>query len=540
MELKENQSDVASDYSSDTDNVTYSQLRLVSKFVKMAGFKGLMDYETEISARDIASIGCDKFNQYTREIDRLFPVHDINLRRTDFKFASETLVMNVMRSLLTAVGVRWSTRRTRNTINLKLVPENEQLDMDIYKKRISLKENAKVEKCHTNVLCQNHLCYSPDNQISFLLSSSDPDCKFLRHGLRNLEMNINVYGSSSQLGSKRLVEFQSEFMESFKNASYTIHIGGNLVYRDLMKNAFERDNLFPVRFVPLHTLVWHLVEICIHTDIPVSHFLSVSDEFDVVLSVKYDKYADPKPSPSCIEDMVNFEPFPPCEIPWVTSLGSNNHLRFAGGLACIQPEYESPSVDTTIVAAEFGGSLHDVKCGVLQHAYRVNLISPRQSPDDKHNVLQYLTRDLFFLVDHFKSNINGTVKISRSMLNRYDGISQISITTKSFPYVEIGRKAFSPVSSTPLSDGNTKYTYISQDNTAFITTLSCQVDLVHPHIHIDTYSESVIEFDVVFLCHDMRLAMTRDRRCCLGEVCKTSEPIDFSELKKQIERPTNT
>lgn len=101
-----------------------AQIALVLKVVRIYGFKGLTDYETCVSAKTIANIP-DFFlrlNSLAKDIDQLFPVHEINLRKTDFVVASYTIAMNMLRTLLTCIHVPWESKRTKDSIYVRLVP----------------------------------------------------------------------------------------------------------------------------------------------------------------------------------------------------------------------------------------------------------------------------------------------------------------------------------------------------------------------------------------------------------------------------------
>jgi hypothetical protein len=106
-------------------DVTYEQLALTGEIVKIFGFKGLCDYDTEISSQSVnrQQLYSD-LGDMLGKIDSLFPTHDINVRRLSGTVTSITIAMNILRSLLTYCGVPWRTRRKNKTITIKLVDYN--------------------------------------------------------------------------------------------------------------------------------------------------------------------------------------------------------------------------------------------------------------------------------------------------------------------------------------------------------------------------------------------------------------------------------
>lgn len=101
-----------------------AQIALVLKVVRIYGFKGLTDYETYVSAKTIANIPdfFQRLNALAKDIDHLFPVHEINLRKSDFVVGSYTIAMNMLRTLLTCIHVPWESKRTKDSIYVRLVP----------------------------------------------------------------------------------------------------------------------------------------------------------------------------------------------------------------------------------------------------------------------------------------------------------------------------------------------------------------------------------------------------------------------------------
>ena len=106
----------------------YRELQLLSELIKVYGFKNLMDFETEISAQTLKKLPnfLNKINSFSPKINQLFPINVINLRRTNLKFTTETLALNILKSMLSYCLIPWKTRRTANTVLLSLEPHSLQ------------------------------------------------------------------------------------------------------------------------------------------------------------------------------------------------------------------------------------------------------------------------------------------------------------------------------------------------------------------------------------------------------------------------------
>ncbi len=133
------------DNSDDEKTITSQQLKVVDKFIKTCGFRGLMDYETKISAKNITDEKICKLNDLSHKIDKLFPQHEINLRRTNYIFTSSILVMSILRGLLTYIGIRWKSIRTKKSIYIQLISN----DITVYD-RSTLCHDEYIKKCIDN------------------------------------------------------------------------------------------------------------------------------------------------------------------------------------------------------------------------------------------------------------------------------------------------------------------------------------------------------------------------------------------------------
>lgn len=245
--------DESESVSSTENDVTSNQLQLVSNFAKACGFKGLMDYETEVSARTLKTNNAlNRLNCYAKKIDQLFPVHEINLRRTNYLFTSETLAMNVLRSLLTFVGIGWTSRRTRDTIYISLVPEeHHERIMTIVKEQMS-NESTKTESLTAR---------------EFEVSVAD--CLFPAYHKKTPDLLINNEYASWLLNDTKKLIFLGIFRDGFplKNANlyghkYAIAVGGNKIYENTLKPDV---NIYATKCVPWRQLTVMKLEIHIDT-----------------------------------------------------------------------------------------------------------------------------------------------------------------------------------------------------------------------------------------------------------------------------------
>lgn len=229
-------------------DITNEHLSLVSILLKNYGFKGLMDYETEVSATSIRDIPdfYTKLNEHTRTIDRLFPVHDINVRRCNFKIETGTQAMNILRSVLTYVGIPWRSRRTNNTIKLRLV------DLDQQEGLIgNIQLNTHLESLRDEtVTTHTYPCHRVVNSML-----SEPYT--YRHGYE-LCYRLTVTG----LEDRDISKIQVTDM-SLLGKAYTIRVGSSPMWC----SRIGSDNLLPMPLLPTSQLRYHKLEIDIFSSV---------------------------------------------------------------------------------------------------------------------------------------------------------------------------------------------------------------------------------------------------------------------------------
>lgn len=304
--------------SSTENDVTSNQLQLVSNFAKTCGFKGLMDYDTEVSARTLKSIGAlNKLNRYAKDIDRLFPVHEINLRRTDYQFTSETLAMNVLRSLLTFVGIRWTSRRTRDTIYISLVPEeHHERVMTIVKEQLWKPATAltarEFEIPLVDCLFPVYHKENPDLLIT------DEIAPWLLNDTKKLVF-LGVYENGVSLETSNLF-----------GCGYAISTGGNKIYESTLK---PNTNLYATKCVPWGQLNAMRLEIYINTG---DKRIQCTERTFLRFSLK--PYVSNLPPPQISwetglrADLIS--------VNWQTKSGSPAYLRFKYGMCSLTKSWD--------------------------------------------------------------------------------------------------------------------------------------------------------------------------------------------------------
>lgn len=147
----------------------HEQVMLVSKIVKVYGFKNLMDYETEVSGKSIKKIPnfYENISSYAREIDLLYHVYEIDVKRINYEITTEILAMNILRSLLSSIGVHFKIRKSDNTIKLSLVPFFDEMFIQniINEIDVTYEDSAEIIKC--NIFNIEH---QYDNQSDIVIS----------------------------------------------------------------------------------------------------------------------------------------------------------------------------------------------------------------------------------------------------------------------------------------------------------------------------------------------------------------------------------
>jgi hypothetical protein len=237
----EKKKDLDSDSDSgDNVTITSQQLDIVKKFMKVCGFNGLMDYHTKISAKDITNEILIELNKLASKIDSLFPIHEINLRRTGLKFTTATLVMSVLRNLLTYVGIRWKSYRNKKGIFISIVSD---------------------EICEYDRTCIEHLEY---------VKKCD-DCEALKFSVKckNIakthDKTYYLFLDSSSFGWMKLDIKKlkiTNLPKEMKGLYYHIFIG----CRHVFTGTLDNKNLFPTKYIPFSKMGFHCVHIIIYCD----------------------------------------------------------------------------------------------------------------------------------------------------------------------------------------------------------------------------------------------------------------------------------
>jgi hypothetical protein len=233
--------------------VTNDHIKLVSILVKIYGFKNLLDYDTEISANTLEKNNdfLTEINKYTHKIDNLFPVHEINLRRVEYKIETEKFAMNVLRSMLTYVQIPWESKRTTNTVFVKLVPIDIQNNI--------LNQIQEIENIIENT---NEYEYIEINNILFNSISYDTF---------SIEISLN---NSIPYTIDKLIITNKEFY----GKKYSLTCGGNDICVGIIK---KNTNLFfNNEFLPISYLKYNLCSIIIYD----------LDTFPEILNIKYRKH----------------------------------------------------------------------------------------------------------------------------------------------------------------------------------------------------------------------------------------------------------
>lgn len=236
---KKNDSDSSSE-SEDDMTITSQQLDIVKQFMKVCGFDGLMDYYTKISAKDITDEILVELNKLAPEIDSLFPIHEINLRRTCLKFTTATLVMSVLRNLLTCVGIRWKSTRTKKGIFISLVSD-EICDYD----RALIAHESYVKNCddckplELNIKCKDIV---KNHNKKYFLSFSTCEYTMLKLNIKKLKI--------------------TNLPQEMVGMPYYISIGGTYAFSGKLNNK----NLFPTKYIPFSLMSFHEYTIYIYCD----------------------------------------------------------------------------------------------------------------------------------------------------------------------------------------------------------------------------------------------------------------------------------
>lgn len=215
--------------------VTSQQMELVRKFIIICGFKGLADYTTKFTAKKITPEMMQKLSLLANDISAAFPSHEINLRRTDGKFSTATQVMSVLRTLLTYIGVRWRSGRTKNSIYIMLLCD------DICAYDCALIKH--IERVKGAVDCQplkfvidrdavTYICSRP-----FLVLRSEKNADWLKLNTKKL----------------KIVDCPAEIIGN----QYFVLFGGCISYH----GKIDKKNVYPCKYLDFTTMAYHEIAI---------------------------------------------------------------------------------------------------------------------------------------------------------------------------------------------------------------------------------------------------------------------------------------
>lgn len=292
--------DTASETSSEENTITSQQLKIVKKYAKICGFKGLMDYQTKVTAKNITDDVILSLNKLAVEINELFPIHEINLKRTNFKFTSSTLVMSVLRGLLTYVGIRWRSTRTKSSIHISLVPDEEcDYDKSVATHAEFINKCVDCKPIIFEVLGKDNVIMPTKNTYGLLLESKRyPWMKDNVKKLKIIDIPTNIIG-----------------------LNYFLIMGNDIIY----SGKLNGKNIYPVKYIPFRLVMFNNISMYIHFDLVDPSSLKLKFEYTPFMCDNFHKY---------FESMMT--------IPWSYP---NNILRFFSGMmgpshSCIVADIE--------------------------------------------------------------------------------------------------------------------------------------------------------------------------------------------------------
>ena len=216
-------------------DLAVQQCQVIDRYIQECGFKSLSDFETEVSAKSLKDNNClPRLNILANDLDRLFPVHDINLRRTGLKITSETLAMNILRSLLSFACIPWRSHRTSNCNSIRLLSEPDQKTIEVAK---SITNNIKKAEVASAVV------------TTLQLSCRIDPCFYSRYSL-------SYTLPKGTIKSLKITEIDPVKIDG---CPYSIYSGGNLIY---YSKIYTSQDILPVDalFLPVYcesTLVIH-------------------------------------------------------------------------------------------------------------------------------------------------------------------------------------------------------------------------------------------------------------------------------------------
>lgn len=221
------------------DTITSSQVDVVKKFITICGFHGFMDYTTKICAGNITDEVIKKLNKIANEICDLFPVHEVNLNRTNGKFSSSSQVMSILRTLLSYIGIRWKSIRTKKSIYIMIVSEEiNNYDRCVIKHKEYIMNCTDCEPLYFTINTKEHMYTTPDDYNLIVFESGD--YKWLLLNTKKL----------------KIIDCPKEL----SNCHYYIFAGNNIIHHGKIND----DNLYPTKYVPFKNSCYHEIKMIIN------------------------------------------------------------------------------------------------------------------------------------------------------------------------------------------------------------------------------------------------------------------------------------
>ena len=105
------------------------QLTFLDKFVKIFGFKGLHDYDTEITTSQYKDTDklIQRVNQQIPQIKKLFKTSQLNLSRKNYHVDNISLAFSLLKKILQQCQIPFDVRHTSKCNYVCLIPVNEPL-----------------------------------------------------------------------------------------------------------------------------------------------------------------------------------------------------------------------------------------------------------------------------------------------------------------------------------------------------------------------------------------------------------------------------
>ncbi len=290
------------EYCSDDDRtITSQQVDVVKKYIKICGFKGFADYTTKFCAKNVTEQMMRELDKLSDTINDLFPTYEVNLKRTSNRFTSSSLVMSVLRTLLTYIGIRWKSTRTKSSIYIMLVSDEIcNFDKCAIKHAEYAKECIDCKALNFTVDSKKHIVETMDGYKLFILNS-----------MENKWMKLNTK-------KLKLTGCTTEML----GCDYFILGGGSIIHNGKINNK----NLYPVKYIPFMQTVYHDITLIINCG---------KKSIDSLLTFELTPYKPPSDFDFNEDAMI--------DIPWVYP---ETILRMCSGMMGLSRE--TPFKDTII------------------------------------------------------------------------------------------------------------------------------------------------------------------------------------------------